>query len=73
MKVGDGWWVSMALTSAMPRNRYVEYIITKEFCVCVCVKGYDGLFFGRLDHQDKLERIDKKTMEMIWSTTSLGK
>ena len=37
MKVGDGWWVSMALTSAMPRNRYVEYIITKEFCVCVCV------------------------------------
>ncbi|EFX74192.1 hypothetical protein DAPPUDRAFT_324586 [Daphnia pulex] len=35
--------------------------------------GYDGLFFGRLDHEDKKERMAKKTMEMVWSgSDSLG-
>ena len=28
--------------------------------------GFDGLFFGRLDYQDKQHREDTKTMEMIW-------
>ncbi|XP_069124923.1 lysosomal alpha-mannosidase-like [Argopecten irradians] len=28
--------------------------------------GFDGLFFGRLDYQDKDERIRKKSMEMLW-------
>ncbi|CAJ0955453.1 unnamed protein product [Ranitomeya imitator] len=28
--------------------------------------GYDGLFFGRLDYQDKSNRASKKQMEMIW-------
>lgn len=28
--------------------------------------GYDGLFFGRLDYQDKHERMQTKTPEMIW-------
>ncbi|XP_050392996.2 lysosomal alpha-mannosidase [Patella vulgata] len=36
--------------------------------------GFDGLFFGRLDYQDKANRLNKKTMEMIWkgSPKNLG-
>ncbi|KAK3086623.1 hypothetical protein FSP39_021156 [Pinctada imbricata] len=36
--------------------------------------GFDGLFFGRLDYQDKAERMKTKTMEMIWqgSPKNLG-
>ncbi|XP_046648826.1 lysosomal alpha-mannosidase-like isoform X2 [Daphnia pulicaria] len=34
--------------------------------------GYDGLFFGRLDHEDKKQRMAAKTMEMVWSSSSLG-
>ncbi|XP_058121283.1 lysosomal alpha-mannosidase-like [Anopheles ziemanni] len=32
--------------------------------------GYDGLFQGRLDFQDKQERIAKQTMEMMWKTSA---
>uniref|UniRef100_A0AAY4F1G7 Lysosomal alpha-mannosidase n=1 Tax=Denticeps clupeoides TaxID=299321 RepID=A0AAY4F1G7_9TELE len=28
--------------------------------------GYDGLFFGRLDYQDKARRMKTKEMEMLW-------
>ncbi|OWF45655.1 lysosomal alpha-mannosidase-like [Mizuhopecten yessoensis] len=28
--------------------------------------GFDGLFFGRLDYQDKFVRAISKTMEMVW-------
>ncbi len=28
--------------------------------------GMDGLFFGRLDYQDKQRRLLKKEMEMLW-------
>ncbi|XP_060715118.1 lysosomal alpha-mannosidase [Tachysurus vachellii] len=28
--------------------------------------GYDGLFFGRLDYQDKARRMKMKEMEMVW-------
>lgn len=28
--------------------------------------GFDGLFFGRLDHDDKRNRWNTKTMEMVW-------
>lgn len=36
--------------------------------------GYDGLFFGRLDHQDKHLRLIRKTPEMIWhGSANLGK
>ena len=30
--------------------------------------GFDGLFFGRLDYDDKARRMRTKTMEMIWSS-----
>uniref|UniRef100_A0A182KEA5 alpha-mannosidase n=1 Tax=Anopheles christyi TaxID=43041 RepID=A0A182KEA5_9DIPT len=32
--------------------------------------GYDGLFQGRLDFQDKNNRIAKQTMEMMWKTSA---
>lgn len=28
--------------------------------------GFDGLFFGRLDYQDKNKRLKTNSMEMIW-------
>lgn len=35
--------------------------------------GFDGLFIGRLDYQDKLNRLSSKTPEMIWkSSANLG-
>lgn len=35
--------------------------------------GFDGLFLGRVDYQDKLLREKEKTLEMIWkSSPSLG-
>lgn len=36
--------------------------------------GFDGLLFGRLDYQDKEQRLQNKTMELIWEgSPSLGK
>lgn len=35
--------------------------------------GFDGLFFGRLDHDDKKNRWTKNTMEMVWKgSANLG-
>ncbi|CAG5117924.1 unnamed protein product, partial [Candidula unifasciata] len=36
--------------------------------------GFDGLFFGRLDYQDKLKRQGDKSMEFVWkgSPNNLG-
>ena len=35
--------------------------------------GFDGLFFSRLDYDDKNKRLNDKTMEMIWRPSrSLG-
>lgn len=36
--------------------------------------GFDGLFFGRLDYQDKDKRLKEKTMELLWmGSDNLGK
>lgn len=32
--------------------------------------GFDGMFFGRLDYQDKNKRLRDKTMEFIWKGSS---
>lgn len=31
--------------------------------------GYDGLFFGRIDYQDKIERLTKNNGEVIWQAS----
>lgn len=36
--------------------------------------GYDGLFFGRLDYQDKLHRLGAQQGEMVWKgSPNLGR
>lgn len=36
--------------------------------------GFDGMFFGRLDYQDKAKRLADKTAEFIWKgSPNLGK
>lgn len=35
--------------------------------------GYDGVFFSRLDYQDKIKRMNETRMETVWkSSRSLG-
>ncbi|KAH3861295.1 hypothetical protein DPMN_024221 [Dreissena polymorpha] len=35
--------------------------------------GFDGMFVGRIDYQDKQKREATKTLEMVWKTSdSLG-
>lgn len=35
--------------------------------------GYDGLFLGRIDYEDKINRFVNKNTEMIWKASdSLG-
>lgn len=35
--------------------------------------GFDGLFFARLDHQDKSKRFENKATEFVWKgSPSLG-
>ena len=34
--------------------------------------GFDGLFFGRADYQDKKKRQNEQRMEMIWQTRKTG-
>ena len=35
-------------------------------CALLFQFGFDGLFFGRLDYQDKRKREKTKTMELVW-------
>uniref|UniRef100_A0A1A9ZH71 Alpha-mannosidase n=1 Tax=Glossina pallidipes TaxID=7398 RepID=A0A1A9ZH71_GLOPL len=47
---------------------------SREMASMFAQMGYDGLFFGRLDYQDKSERLLTKTAEMIWrASANLGK
>jgi lysosomal alpha-mannosidase len=32
--------------------------------------GFDGLFLGRIDYQDKNGRMNNKSAEMIWHTSA---
>ncbi|KAL7642572.1 UNVERIFIED_CONTAM: hypothetical protein RMT77_007133 [Armadillidium vulgare] len=46
---------------------------SKEQASLFAQMGMDGLFFGRLDYDDKRERWNKKQMEMVWKgSNSLG-
>uniref|UniRef100_A0A182IWS0 Glycoside hydrolase family 38 N-terminal domain-containing protein n=1 Tax=Anopheles atroparvus TaxID=41427 RepID=A0A182IWS0_ANOAO len=42
---------------------------TREQASLFAQMGYDGLFFARLDYQDKNHRMQTKTPEMIWRTS----
>ncbi len=35
--------------------------------------GFDGVFFGRIDYQDRVPRVLEKNLEMIWKgSANLG-
>ena len=42
---------------------------SKESASLMARFGFDGLFFGRLDYEDKNNRLKNKEMEMIWETS----
>ncbi|KAK6633436.1 hypothetical protein RUM44_004039 [Polyplax serrata] len=44
---------------------------SKETASLMAHFGFDGLFFGRLDYQDKSNRLETNTMEMIWEGNSV--
>ncbi|KAK7789693.1 hypothetical protein R5R35_011514 [Gryllus longicercus] len=47
---------------------------SREMASIFAQMGYDGLFFGRLDYQDKMNRLSSKTAEMVWQASdNLGK
>lgn len=57
------WYAALSIAVA-PRSATL---------LCFLIQGYDGLFFGRLDHEDKRQRMTEKTMEMVWeASASLG-
>ncbi|XP_005189989.1 lysosomal alpha-mannosidase isoform X2 [Musca domestica] len=43
---------------------------SREMASMFAQMGFDGLFFGRLDYQDKDERLMTKTAEMIWRASA---
>ncbi|XP_069699538.1 lysosomal alpha-mannosidase-like [Periplaneta americana] len=43
---------------------------SREMASIIARMGYDGLFFARLDYQDKNTRLAGKTAEMIWEGSS---
>jgi hypothetical protein len=46
--------------------------MVKDF-ICMFQMGFDGLFFGRADHNDIQQRRMTKTQEMVWkSSVNLG-
>ncbi|KAJ8705045.1 hypothetical protein PYW08_012365 [Mythimna loreyi] len=38
----------------------------REFASLLAMMGFDGLFLGRIDYQDKRARFANKNMEMVW-------
>lgn len=38
----------------------------REFSSLLAGMGYDGLFLGRIDYQDKRTRLQRQTMETLW-------
>ncbi|XP_063391810.1 lysosomal alpha-mannosidase-like [Cydia fagiglandana] len=47
---------------------------SREFAADLASMGYDGLFLGRIDYQDKDQRLSERTMEVLWrGSDDLGK
>lgn len=46
---------------------------SKENAALFAGFGFDGLFLGRIDWEDKTNREEKKTMEVIWNANPFEK
>jgi len=44
---------------------------SREMASMFAQMGFDGMFFGRLDYQDKDERLMTKNAEMIWHGSAI--
>ncbi|RWS26131.1 lysosomal alpha-mannosidase-like protein, partial [Leptotrombidium deliense] len=42
---------------------------SKEYATILAEMGFDALFLGRIDYQDKLQREQTKTLEFMWDTS----
>lgn len=46
---------------------------SREMASIFAQMGYDGLFFGRLDHEDKVSRLETRKPEFVWhGSANLG-
>ena len=43
---------------------------SREVASLFAQMGFDGLFFGRVDYQDRIKRIATKTQEMLWKASA---
>ncbi|CAF5052682.1 unnamed protein product, partial [Rotaria sp. Silwood1] len=43
---------------------------SREQASIFALMGFDGLFLGRIDHEDYTTRFRTKTMEMVWKASS---
>ena len=43
---------------------------SRELAATMARLGFDGLFLGRIDYQDKNGRLNNQTAEMIWRTSA---
>ena len=61
------FFISTDVTRALHTAQHLIFRVMFQF-------GFDGLFFGRLDYQDKDWRLKNKTAEMMWfGSDNLGK
>jgi len=76
MTLGLRWLNDTFGTAAHPRVSWQidPFGHSNEQASLFAQMGFDGLFFGRLDHADKSRRWKDKEMEMVWQPSeSLGK
>jgi len=76
MTLGHQWLINTFGYCATPRIGWQidPFGHSREYASLISQMGFDGLFFGRLDHDDKTKRENEKTMEMIWrGSDDLGK
>lgn len=52
--------------SALFVNALIHEVMQFVLALCVFQMGYDGLFFGRLDYQDRSRRMKEKEQELLW-------
>lgn len=45
---------------------FISELYAKCFLCVLFQMGYDGLFFGRLDYQDRARRMSKREQELLW-------
>lgn len=68
MTLGHQWLLKTFGECAVPKIGWQidPFGHSREQANLFAQMGFDGLFFGRLDHDDKTKRENTTTMEMLW-------